>query len=154
MDDRVRLLMASTVLKFNRETVVGWFFAIWAEIQRGLEFGGTVHAVRAAFERAVESNVGAHSIALWKSYFVFERSRGDVRRSRLIFFRGLRSLPWSKWFIMLAFEYLEDDLSFEDLRSIWNVFGERELRIHVDIDALLEEIAARRTSTGLLGQRQ
>jgi hypothetical protein len=55
-----------------------------------------------------------------------------------VFFRGVRHLPWSKWFLLLAFEHLEGLLSFEELKSIWNIFGERELRVHVELDEAME----------------
>jgi hypothetical protein len=146
IDDRVRSLMSDVVLKENQQSIVGWFLAISAEISRGLEFGGTVYAVRAALDRAAESTSGAHSIVLWTSYLLFEVSQQDFLRAKHVFFRGLKDLPWSKWFVMLAFEHLKG-LTFEEMRSVWNVLGERELRVHVDIGDMLEDISARRTQT-------
>jgi hypothetical protein len=148
IEDRVRSLMSDFVLREEQQSVVGWLFAISAEIQRGLEFGGTVHAVRAVFEKAVGSVSGTHSTALWKSYLLFEVSQKDLRRAKQVFFRGLRNLPWSKWFVMLAFEHLEEVLSFGELRSVWNVLSERELRVHVDIGEILEDVSASRTQIG------
>jgi hypothetical protein len=143
IEDRVRSLMSDVVLKEDQQTVVGWLFSVSAEMQRGLEFGGTVHAVRASFEKAVGSRSGLHSIALWKSFMLFELSQKDSRRTIDVFYRGLRNLPWSKWFLMLAFEHLDNQMTFSEMRSVWNVLSERELRVHVDIADILDDVSAR-----------
>lgn len=63
IENRVRTLMRDVVLKERKETVVGWAFAIWAEM-RMVGTGGVynVHAVRALLEQAVgcERYVYAH----------------------------------------------------------------------------------------------
>ncbi len=55
IDDRVRTLVRDVVVKENRDTVVGWAFAIWQERKRGSDMGATSHSVRATYGRAVES---------------------------------------------------------------------------------------------------
>lgn len=55
LDDRVRTIMRDLVLKEKQDTIVGWFFAIWSEFNRGTGLGATVHSIRAVFERAVVS---------------------------------------------------------------------------------------------------
>ena len=55
IDDRVRAIIHSTVLGKQNETIIGWHFSIWAEQNRGVEMGATVHSVRATFEKAVAS---------------------------------------------------------------------------------------------------
>ena len=55
IDDRVRTIIHDTVLGSRNETIIGWQFAIWAEQNRGVEMGTTVHSVRATFEKAVGS---------------------------------------------------------------------------------------------------
>ena len=66
---------------------------------------------------------------------------------------------------MLAFTHLRADLykddattrgkgmEFEELRRVYNVLVEKELRVHVDIEEILEEIVAKnmRTTTNSLG---
>lgn len=66
---------------------------------------------------------------------------------------------------MLAFTHLRADLhkgdaakkgagmGFEELRRVYNVLVEKELRVHVDIEEMLEEIVANnmRTTTNSLG---
>lgn len=55
VDDRVRAIMHDVVLQQNEQSIVGWLFAIYSELKRGENLGGTTHAVRAAFEKAVDS---------------------------------------------------------------------------------------------------
>lgn len=66
---------------------------------------------------------------------------------------------------MLAFTHLRADLykddpatrdkgmEFEELRRVYHVLVEKELRVHVDIEEILEEIVAKhmRTTTNSLG---
>ncbi|KAJ9193499.1 hypothetical protein DTO164E3_7898 [Paecilomyces variotii] len=103
----------------------------------------------------------SHSnISLWKLYILFELSRGHIARAKDIFFRAMRACPWSKQILMLAFSHLRADLikeqkkqdsaptqkpteegmSFEELRRVYNVLVEKELRLHVDIEDVLEDI--------------
>ena len=56
IDDRVRTIIRDSVLGSRNETIIGWQFAAWAEQNRGVEMGATVHSVRATFERAFESD--------------------------------------------------------------------------------------------------
>ncbi len=47
----------------------------------------------------------------------------------------MRSVPWAKRFILLAFETgLRDLMGAEELRGVWNVLGEKELRVFVDLE--------------------
>lgn len=54
IENRVRTLMRDVVLEERKETIIGWAFAIWAEM-RMVGTGGVynVHAVRALLEQAV-----------------------------------------------------------------------------------------------------
>jgi hypothetical protein len=55
IENRVRTLMRDVVLKEGTETVIGYIFAIWAEMRlRGSGGRYNPHAVRALFEQAVE----------------------------------------------------------------------------------------------------
>lgn len=122
IENRVRTLMRDVVLKERQETVVGWAFAIWAEM-RMVGAGGVynVHAVRALLEQAVgcERYVYAHflfffldtselwinfprvnrtkfNVGLWMIYVEFEMREKDLRRAKEVFFRGVHCCPWSK----------------------------------------------------------
>lgn len=90
------------------------------------------------------SRSGSHNIALWQSYVRFEHVYGDPERVKSVFFRGLTSLPWAKQYMMLAFSYLRDTLTFEDLKRVYNVLGEKELRVYVDLEDAIEEAERRR----------
>lgn len=118
------------------------------------------------------SSIGAHSnLTLWKLYILFELSRGNVNRAKAIFYRAVRACPWSKELVMLAFTHLradvvkqrhgnadtsgkvkvkEEGMGFEELRRVWNVLVEKELRVHVDIEGVLDEIVVWREEGGNL----
>lgn len=142
IDDRVRNIMRNVVLRERSNKVVGWFFAIWHEMKRGEVGGSTSHSVRATFERAVESQ--PHSPALWRAYTLYELSMNEAKRAKKVFLRGLTKLPWCKAYMMLAFSRLRDAMSFDELRKVYNAMVEKELRIHVDIQEVLERIEERR----------
>lgn len=57
IENRVRTLVRDVILKEGAETVIGYSFAIWAEMHlRGFEGRYNPHAVRALFEQAVQSS--------------------------------------------------------------------------------------------------
>lgn len=140
LDDRVRAVLSSVVLHEKTDTVIGWSFAIWSERQRGIELGGTPHAIRAVFDKAVK-RCGKYCVEFWTQYFLFEIEMGDKTRAKRVFFRGLTMLPWCKWFVLLAFEYLNEVLGFEEMRGIWRVLGEKGLRVVIDIQDQLDDMA-------------
>jgi hypothetical protein len=83
-----------------------------------------------------------HSIALWTTYVYFERSRGTIESLRDVIHRGLSSLPWSKAFIMISLSILSNmKASFEELRNIYQVLEDRELRVHINIIDELDSLA-------------
>lgn len=110
---------------------------------------------------------GRCSPSLWKLYVLFELSRGQIQRAKDIFYRGMRACPWSKDLLMLAFTHLRADvieqgqgqgqgdiqgpvavsrekeqgMDLEELRRVYHVLVEKGLRIHVDIEDLLDEVA-------------
>jgi hypothetical protein len=139
LDDRVRAVLSDVVLQEKNDTIAGWSFAVWNEEHRGLDFGGTPYAIRAVYDKAVQRS-GKHSIKLWSDYFLFEMELGDKQRAKQVFYKGLTSLPWSKWFVMLAFEFLNEELGFEEMMRVWRVLGEKDLRIVVDIQDRLDDI--------------
>ncbi|PYI11643.1 DUF1740-domain-containing protein, partial [Aspergillus sclerotiicarbonarius CBS 121057] len=136
-------------------------FSIYTELNRPIYAGSTLHSVRAAFEKAIgdtttsTSTSTAHSsITLWKLYILFELSRNEIQRAKNVFYRGMRACPWSKELIMLAFTHLRADIlppreskkgaegmGFDELRHVYNVLVKKGLRIHLDIEMELNEIA-------------
>ncbi|GFG21135.1 protein NRDE2 homolog [Aspergillus udagawae] len=99
------------------------------------------------------------SLTLWKLYILFELSRHEINRAKEVFYRAIRACPWSKELVMLAFTHLRADvfrdrykdspkkgegMGFDELRRVYNVLVEKELRIHVDIEDELDRLATRR----------
>lgn len=116
IDDRLRSVVEEILFagsgkteKKAQDSVVPHFFAIYSELHRAVTFGSNISTIRSTFERAVQSDSGAHCAGLWKLYFLFEHSRYEAERARTVFWRGLKACPWAKDLYMLAFEYLRGD---------------------------------------------
>ncbi|KAL8996961.1 MAG: hypothetical protein Q9169_003667 [Polycauliona sp. 2 TL-2023] len=150
IDDRVRGIMRDIVFSnsnhrpdnknINSEDsennhISTRFFAINTDIQRGTIQGSNLSAVRGTFERALSDPRAAHSAGLWKWYFLYEiensKVKGDTKRAREVYYRAIRACPWAKGIYMLAFEYLSEVLEAGELRGIYEMMMEKELRIHV-----------------------
>ncbi|KAI9814175.1 MAG: hypothetical protein M1827_003341 [Pycnora praestabilis] len=176
VDDRVRAIMREVVLtnatspkeswkgqgKEGEEegeggSVVPWFFAIQAEMQRAAGAGANKHSIRAVFERAVGSTSGRCSAALWTLYVLFtlqyaplptsrklgqQRPRWQEQSPKEVFHRGMRHLPWHKPYLLLPFTTPALGLmfSFEELRGLYNILGEKELRVHVDLEEVFDRL--------------
>jgi hypothetical protein len=139
IDDRVRSIVRNpTFAESTKDSIIGHFFSVYTELHRSVSSGSTVHSVRAAFERAVEHPSGKASAALWKLFVLFELRYGDPARAKEVFYRGMRAAPWAKPFMMLAFTHMKDSMTFEELRKVYNVLGEKELRVHVDLEDAFE----------------
>ena len=147
IDDRVRSIVEDVVLGANsdsnsKESVVSHFFAIHSELKRGVNFGSNNNAVRATFERAVESRSGAHCAGIWKTFFLFEHSRGTLKKATEVFYRGIRACPWAKELYLLPFDYLRGSpggMREADLKAVYDLIVEKELRLHVDLEELIEQ---------------
>lgn len=48
----------------------------------------------------------------------------------------------------MGFEHLGQDVAYEELRGTWRVIGEKELRVHVDLEDAFEEIEEIREDSG------
>ena len=152
IDDRVRSVVKEFVLGGSDETrskaqnsVIPHFFAIYMELHRGVTFGSNICTIRSAFERAVESDSGRHCAGLWKLYFLFEHSRSEADRAKTVFWRSVRACPWVKDLYMLAFEHLRGGkvMGEADLRGIYELLGEKELRVHVGLEDILQGLDER-----------
>ncbi|KAL4808207.1 NRDE-2, necessary for RNA interference-domain-containing protein [Aspergillus unguis] len=124
---------------------------------------------------SASTSTGRTSITLWKLYIFFEISQRDITRAKGVFYRALRACPWSKDILMLAFTHLREDIiqdqcekpeadlghsstatmvtkgagmNFHELRHVYNVLVEKELRIHIDIERYLDEIAVKMEQGG------
>ncbi|KAL8892557.1 MAG: hypothetical protein Q9215_000554 [Flavoplaca cf. flavocitrina] len=145
MDDRVRGVMRDLVLsnhqnknKDETDHITTHFFAIHADIQRGTVQGSNLNAVRGSFERALAHPGAAHSAGLWKWYFLYELENGDLstKGARDVYYRAIRACPWAKGIWMLAFEYLSGVMEEAELRGLYEMMVEKELRIHVPLEGI------------------
>ncbi|KAL8842201.1 MAG: hypothetical protein Q9170_000607 [Blastenia crenularia] len=144
IDDRVRDIMRDVVLahRYHHEceenqaasdNIIPHFFAVYTDLHRGVAQGSNQNAVRGSFERALQSESAAHSASLWKLYVMFEYEHGDMKRTRDVFYRALRACPWVKDLYMLAFEYFGDHMHEAELRGVYELMVEKDLRIHVPL---------------------
>ena len=146
MDERVRFIVQDVVLGANKispkgqESVVSHLFVIHTELTRSVTRGSNDHAIRASFERAVESKSGAHCAGIWKMYFCFEHSRGNLKNATAVWYRGIRACPWVKELYLLPFEYLRHGpgaMRDADLKKVYDMMVEKGLRLHVDLEQLI-----------------
>ncbi|KAL4913765.1 NRDE-2, necessary for RNA interference-domain-containing protein [Aspergillus aurantiobrunneus] len=121
---------------------------------------GNKNASSTSSSPTTSTSTGRSSISLWKLYILFELSCNDIARAKSVFYRAMRACPWSKDILMLAFSHLREDvvrerrsdsgmtplrkgegMDFHELRHVYNVLVEKELRIHIDIERDLDELA-------------
>jgi hypothetical protein len=165
LDDRVRSILKTQVLTQRQSPLVTWTFAVNQELLRykSQSSGSTVESVRSTFKRALMT-VGSpvrYSQMLWVMWFHFEKQLAQEEATKRVtvgkrsiagqnffenlkhvFLSGLHHLPWSRNWILLGLETFDRDdkqrWSIHDLKSLYNVLAERELRIRVDgIESLL-----------------
>lgn len=159
VDERIRSAIVPKSSPTTEIPITTSLLSILAELTRPIYTGSTIHSARAAFERALQPSPSGNatpSPSLWKLYIFFELHRAkDISAAQKLFYRAMRACPWSKDLLMLAFPsspstdneakggFFVDDSGEEDwweLRRIYNVLLDKELRIHVEIDdALLED---------------
>ncbi|KUJ21119.1 DUF1740-domain-containing protein [Mollisia scopiformis] len=144
VENRVRSLFLSTILIPENDCLTSRFFAIQYEMTYG-----NIHSVKSAFEKAVSAPMSRSSPGLWRFYLVWvvqnekqlSKTGKDKSLAKDIWYRALRACPWAKELYILGFEMLgESGLEFEELRGTWKVMGEKDLRVHVDLDDELEKI--------------
>ncbi|KAL8770927.1 MAG: hypothetical protein Q9209_003578 [Squamulea sp. 1 TL-2023] len=146
IDDRVRGIMRDIIVSSNKlnntnkqqnhnddesDHISTHFFAVYTDMQRGTLQGSNQSAVRGTFERALSDAAAAHSAGLWKWYFLYEYRNKDLKRAREVYYRAVRACPWAKEIYMLGFEYLSEEMPEGELRGIYDMMVERELRIHL-----------------------
>lgn len=76
---------------------------------------------------------------MWKLYFLFEYSRGDLQKAKMVFYRAVRACPWFKELYLLAFQYLRGVTPLAEARGIYEMIVEKELRIFVSLDEAFED---------------
>jgi hypothetical protein len=165
LDDRVRSILKTQVLTQRQSPLVTWTFAVNQELLRykSQSSGSTAESVRSTFNRALMT-VGSpvrYSQMLWVMWFRFEKQLAQEEATQRVtagkksiaghksfeqlkhvFLSGLHHLPWSRNWILLGLDTFDSDdkqrWSTQELKSLYNVLAERELRIRVDgIESLL-----------------
>ena len=77
---------------------------------------------------------------MWKLYFLFECERGELQRARAVFYRAVRACPWVKELYLLAFEQLGKEMSIAELKGVYEMVVDRELRVLVALEEAFEEV--------------
>ncbi|KAH8658709.1 NRDE-2, necessary for RNA interference-domain-containing protein [Tricladium varicosporioides] len=135
IDNRVRNILHSTVLTPDYDTLTSRLFAINYEVQHG-----TIHSVRAAFEHTVSASPSKSAPGLWKLYILFCGETPQFQpQAKDIWHRALRACPWAKELYTFGFEKLNDS-SFVELKRTWRVMGEKDLRVHIDLEERFEDL--------------
>ena len=91
----------------------------------------------------MQSAAGAHSAALWRLYVLFEIERGDREKGKAVWWRAVRACPGVKALWMMAFEELRAVMGREELVGVWEMMNEKELRMHVDLEEIMERVEGR-----------
>ncbi|KAK5685285.1 hypothetical protein LTS10_003363 [Elasticomyces elasticus] len=161
IDDRLRASLQEDVMTGPDATVVGWSCAIAQEINRFSSFetsGATANSVRSFFARALlapESKV-RHSVMLWTWWLAFElparhpkllpvqtKKQETLEKAKQIFLDGLRTLPWCKAWVVLGLQAMAEAglMANGELRQVYDVLGERELRVRMSVEDMEEAMA-------------
>lgn len=131
----MRSLLQDHVLTRANESLSSHVFAISHELRTG-----NAHSTRAAFERALSSDVCAHHVGLWVAYVRFCHARKELRArfAKPVFYRAVQACPWSKDVFMEAFGTLVREMDSAELKSVYSTMCEKGLRVHVDMDEFIE----------------
>ena len=158
IDDRVRQLTRDVLSRMPSSSLSGnsastpessnliiMAFNIETELRRTATAGSTRHAVRAAFERAVADRQCRHSATIWTMYLDYEldlvataaadvSQKGEgMSRVKDVFYRGLRFLPWVKWWYLKGAEVLLRFELEEEARSLAALMVDKGLRVFEEL---------------------
>lgn len=148
IDDRVRSVLRSSLLTNGQSPAVLWNFTIDQELFRygSHSSGSTKESVRSTFSRALLTTGSPmrHSTALWTRWFDFElqaaqnetTEKRSLHNLKDVFLSGLHNLPWSRDWVLRGLEVFDRDdgmgWTARDLRQLYNVLMERELRVRTE----------------------
>jgi len=138
-----RTLFTSLLLTPLNDTLSTRVFIIRYEILHG-----TIHSAHSAFKSAISSPVGKNSPALWKLYILFLVANKEVFGRKMVqevWERAISSCPWCKEVYLVGFEVLAgmgklERAEEQEMRGVWRILGEKELRVHVDLEEVWEDI--------------
>ncbi|OWO92944.1 hypothetical protein B2J93_3108 [Marssonina coronariae] len=143
VENRVRAILLKSILTPENDTLSSRLFAIKFELRHG-----TIHSAKAAFERAVAAPSSRGSAGLWSLYVSFCWETREFRALvKEVWYRALRACPWAKELYIYGLERPLEGLEWEEMKGTWRVMGEKELRVHVDLEDRFEEIEERSKST-------
>ena len=155
IDDRLSDALQSSTQRPAESGLVVWFCNITKAIERSTVDGSgtTANSVRALFSKALlNSDSGVrHSPLLWTMWLRFEQDVAGIsksigekvvvfedarRRVRQVFYDGLRTLPWYKSWILMGTGCLSEfgNGNERELRQLYDVMTEREMRLRTDLD--------------------
>lgn len=157
LDDRLRVTLQDNMMISSESTLTQWSFVLTEELRRCTAevSGSTENTIRSTFAQALLGLDSAvrHSPLLWTWWFRFEypdrylsmdppklltvpERAQALRRAKQVFLDGLRHLPWYKpWVIMGIRSFAENgDMKGYELRQLYDVLGERELRIRTPVE--------------------
>lgn len=135
IEDRVRSILDGVVLSKSNDTTSSRVFAIRYEMATG-----NAHSTCAAFERAVESDTCKHNPGVWISYIRYCHEKRELRaKAKSVFYRAIQRCPWSKDVFMEAFITLAREMDTSELRSVYSTLCDKGLRVHVELDAFVED---------------
>ncbi|KAL9115883.1 MAG: hypothetical protein Q9227_000251 [Pyrenula ochraceoflavens] len=141
-------------------SIVPALLVVATAAQRPNSLGANKHTIRTAFERAV--SLMPTSPLLWRAFLHYETCgsalsstpfdsndgvesetrQADKKMLKDLFYRALRSVPWiCKELMMMACgnSILESCFSWKEKKTLWEVLGEKGVRVRVDISELLED---------------
>lgn len=167
LTDRIRSLVPGSLHHHNDRpssdptqtpSVIPALIPLTQELSRPSNFGSTQHSIRAAFESAVTTH--PFSPFLWNLYLDWliwllspptshhstklENAETSIRGEvKALIYRILRATPWTcKGLVLrvLGEESLSRLFAWEEKKALWEVLGEKGVRVHVDIADALEEL--------------
>ena len=149
IDNRVRTIINDVILESTngdrrtgeRGSIIPHFYSLRTEFNRSLMAGSNGNTIRNTFEKAVNDHAAEHCVGLWRLYVLFEKSSGERRKARAVWWRGVQACPWAKALWMMGFQELRDEMSTQELKGLYEMMVEKELRLHVDLIELLENKA-------------
>lgn len=140
--DETRSLLHDRVLIKPHDCLSSRIFAIEHELSYG-----NVNTTKAAYERAITSEVSKSNVHTWIAYIRFCYDQRSMRsQAKEVFYRALRHCPWSKDVMMEAYGTLVRIMESEELKSIFAMMTSKGLRVHIDLDEFLEARRAERSA--------
>lgn len=137
IENRVRNILISKITTPENDTLTSRLFAIRYEFNHG-----TIYSVRSAFENALSSPSSKTSAGLWKFYILYCLQTPQFRAQvKEVWHMALKTCPWAKELYILGFERLHGLVKFQEFKETWKIMGEKELRVHVDLEEIFDDMS-------------